>query len=119
MKLDALKTLVIAQLEALKAQDIVVLDISKQTTIADLFVIVGGTSKRHRQAIADRVIEVSKLNNIKILGCEGYDTAEWILIDLGDIVLHVMQQQTRSRYDLEGLWQDTEIGKQTTHADTY
>lgn len=119
MKSEALKTLVITQLEALKAQDIIALDISKQTTITDFFVIAGGTSKRHRQAIADRVIETSKLNDIKVLGCEGYDVGEWILIDLGDVVLHIMQQETRSRYDLEGLWQNMDLRAPTEHADTY
>lgn len=119
MKPKTLKTLVIKQLEALKAQDIVTLDIATQTTISDYFIIAGGSSKRHRQAIADRVIEASKLNDIKVLGCEGYDTAEWILIDLGDVVLHVMQQEARSRYNLEGLWQDTSIYKRTKHAGTH
>ena len=119
MKSVALKTLVIDQLEALKAQDIVALDIAEQTVITDFFIIAGGTSKRHRQAIADRVIEAGKLNNIKVLGCEGYAAAEWILIDLGDVVLHIMQQETRSRYDLEGLWQDPDIYSHSQHADAH
>ena len=116
MKPEALKQLVIEQLEELKAQDIVTLDIAKLTTIADYFIITCGTSKRHRQAIAERVIEACKLNDIKVLGCEGFDDGKWILIDFGDVVLHVMQQETRTRYDLEGLWQNTEIFTQNKHA---
>ena len=119
MKSEALKQLVIAQLEAAKAQDIVELDIGAKTTIADFFIIAGGTSKRHRQATAERVIEASKLNGIKVLGCEGLDAAEWILIDLGDVVLHVMKAEARTRYDLEGLWKDTPTFAQIPHADTH
>ena len=117
MKSAALKQLVITQLEALKAQDIVALDIRDKTTVADFFIIAGGTSKRHRQATAERVIEASKLNGVKVLGCEGFDTADWILIDLGDIVLHIMKQEARTRYDLEGLWQDTGDYEQVSRAD--
>ena len=116
MKSEALKQLVIEQLEELKAQDIVTLDIAKLTTIADYFIIACGTSRRHRQAIAEHVIETCKLNGIKVLGCEGFDAGEWILIDFGDVVLHVMQQETRTHYDLEGLWQNTEIFAQSKHA---
>ena len=119
MRSEALKQLVIAQLEAAKAQDIIALDIATKTTVADFFIIAGGTSKRHRQATAERVMEASKLNGIKVLGCEGFDTAEWILIDLGDIVLHIMKPEERTRYDLEGLWQDTGICEPALHADTH
>ena len=119
MNSEALKELVITQLEALKAQDIVVLDISTKTTVADFFIIAAGTSKRHRQAIAERVVETSKLNGIRVPGCEGFAAAEWILIDLGDVVLHVMKQEARARYDLEGLWQDTVIYTNTSYADTH
>lgn len=109
MKPEALKQLVVTQLETTKAQHIVALDIGTRTTIADFFIIADGTSKRHRQAIAEHVIETSKLNGIKVLGCEGLDVAEWILVDLGDVVLHVMKPEARTRYDLEGLWQDTGV----------
>lgn len=119
MKSELLKQLVIEQLEALKAQNIVALDVGTKTIIADFFVVAGGASKRHRQAIADRVIEASKLNRIEVLGCEGYDTAEWILIDLGDVVLHLMQQETRNRYDLEGLWQEVMPDTLSKHVSTH
>ena len=120
MNSKILKALLIEQLEEMKAQDITVLDIGNQTTITDFFVIAGGTSQRHRQAIADCVIAASKQHNIEVLGREGYDTADWILIDLGDIVLHIMQQETRTRYDIEGLWQnDTATSIHTNHADAY
>ena len=119
MKSEALKQLVITQLEALKAQDIVALDISNKTTVADFFIIAGGTSTRHRQATAERVIEACKLNGVRVLGCEGFDTADWILIDLGDVVLHIMKQASRTRYDLEGLWQDTDTPAHTPHVDTH
>jgi len=108
MKTQTLKSLVIAQLAAMKAQDITVLDIAEQTTITDLFIIANGSSKRHRQALAERVCESLKASGIKALGQEGYTSGEWILIDLGDIVVHIMEHKTRLRYDLEGLWKGAE-----------
>jgi ribosome-associated protein len=88
-----------------KAQDVVALDVSGVTSFADAFLIATGTSDRHARSVADAVREVAKAEG-EVLGVEGYDEGRWILIDLGDIVVHVFQGEARSHYDLERLWRD-------------
>ena len=104
MQAENLETLVLNALEELKAQDIKKLDVSNMTSITDTMVIASGRSSRHVKAISDAVIEKAKQNSFPVLGVEGQQTAEWILVDLGDLVLHVMQQETRDFYALEKLW---------------
>ena len=91
-------------LEGIKAEDIVVLDVRRRTSITDLMVFASGTSRRHVKSIADRVLEAAEHNAIQALGVEGEDSAEWILIDLGDVVVHVMQSSAREFYRLEHIW---------------
>lgn len=105
MNPDKLNEFVIYQLEEMKANNIVVINVRDKTMIADFFTLACGTSKRHTQAIATRVIDKVKENGIKPIGVEGYEFGEWILIDLNDVILHVMLKETREFYDLEGLWQ--------------
>lgn len=102
--LNALKTLVIDALEDMKAKDIVVLDVKPLTSVADLMVVASGTSNRHVKSIADRIREKAREAGIKPLGVEGEEAAEWVLVDLADIIVHVMQPETRRFYDLEKLW---------------
>ena len=104
MNPDQLQQLVITALEDLKAIDIRVLDVRELTSITDYMVICSGTSNRHVKSIANSVITSSKANDIQPLGIEGETDSEWILIDLGDILVHVMQSKARERYDLESLW---------------
>ncbi len=94
-----------AYLEDIKAIDIVVIDVSKQTSVTDYMVICSGTSSRHVKAIAESMLERMKKAGIPSLGQHGLDNGEWALIDFGDAVLHVMQPNNRIFYDLEGLWQ--------------
>jgi ribosome-associated protein len=91
-----------------KAREIVVLRLSAITEFTDYFVICTGNSSRQTQAIADAVIE--ELKNIKTrpLHTEGYNNAEWILIDYGAFVVHIFTEESRSFYDLERLWRDAE-----------
>ncbi len=103
-ELDALKTLVIQSLEDMKAKDITVLDVKPLTSIADLMVVATGTSNRHVKSMADNVCEQAKKNGCQPLGVEGQEAAEWVLVDLGDIIVHVMLPDTRRFYDLEKLW---------------
>lgn len=106
MHIDALKTLVIDALEDLKAQDIAVLDVSRLTSVTDLMVVASGTSSRHVAALADNVVQAAKEQGIPPLGVEGENGADWVLVDLGNLVVHVMMPETRQLYDLERLWAD-------------
>jgi len=91
-------------LEDLKAIDIQVIDVKKHTSITDFMIIVSGRSTRQVKAIADKFIEVAKDLNVSILGVEGEQHAEWILMDLGDVITHVMHPTSRAYYQLEKLW---------------
>jgi ribosome-associated protein len=104
MNTEALKSLVIEELENMKAVDITPLDVQKLTDIADCMVIANGTSTRHVKAIADNLVEAVKKQGVQPLGVEGEMTAEWVLVDLGDVIVHVMLPETRSFYQLEKLW---------------
>ena len=106
-----LNTLVIDALDELKANDIKNIDVDNITTITDNMIIATGTSSTHVKAIADNVITKVKEANIPILGIEGEDFREWILIDLGDVVVHVMQTEAREYYQLEKLWTPIEMGQ--------
>ncbi|MCQ4165299.1 ribosome silencing factor [Tahibacter harae] len=91
-------------LEELKAKDIVELDVRGKTSIADYIVVAGGTSSRHVRSIADEVIKYSKKAGMIPLGVEGQREGEWVLVDLGDIIIHVMLPRVREFYGLERLW---------------
>jgi ribosome-associated protein len=101
---DALLAIVIAALEDLKGVDIRVIDVRDLTSITDRMVIAGGTSTRHVKALADNVALKARQQGYTPLGVEGGQTAEWVLIDLGDVVVHVMLPETRAFYSLEKLW---------------
>ncbi len=107
MNAEQLATLVNTALEDIKAQNVVVLDVSGMTSIADRIIVASGTSTRHVKSIADRVIETVKAAGIKPLGTEGDAQTDWVLVDLGDVIVHVMTPATRQYYDLERLWSVT------------
>lgn len=102
--MEALRKIVVEALEGLKAQDLTVLDVRSIASFTDLMVIASGTSTRHVKAMADKVIEQCRAVGVRPLGVEGEQEAEWVLVDLGDIVVHVMLPQTRDFYSLEKLW---------------
>ena len=91
-------------LDDLKAQDILTLDVQDQSTFTDMMVICTGTSRRHVMAIVDELVLRAKKAGVRILGVEGSKLAEWVLIDLGDVVVHVMRRAAREFYDLERFW---------------
>jgi len=104
MTLIKLVKIVVAALEEIKARDIEVLDVTKITTLFDRMIIASGDSTRQTRAIANNVAEKVKAGGGTVYGMEGEQTGEWILVDLGDVVVHVMQSSVRLHYNLEELW---------------
>lgn len=104
MRTKQLKDLVVAALEEIKAKDIAVLDVHKLTSITDIMVVASGTSSRQVKALADNVVEKAKAVGCRPLTVEGEREGEWILVDLADVVVHVMLPSTRDFYQLEKLW---------------
>jgi ribosome-associated protein len=98
---------IVEALEDVKGIDIVSLDVSKVTDIADKMILATGTSTRQVKALANRVLDETRELGYRPIGAEGKETAEWILIDFADIVVHVMLPDAREFYDLERLWSAT------------
>lgn len=101
---STLSKIVVNALEDLKGTQITVLDVQKLTTITDTMIICTGTSNRHVKSLAQNAAEDAKKAGFRPLGMEGADTGEWVLVDLGGVVVHVMQAQARAFYQLEKLW---------------
>ena len=99
--------LVLNALADMKAQDVRVLDVRDKSTITEVMIIATGTSTRHIKSIADNVAFEAKKQGNPALGVEGEQGSEWVLVDLDDVVVHVMLQQTRDFYNLEKLWDTT------------
>jgi ribosome-associated protein len=111
---EALSDLVIEALEELKARDIVTLPVGNLTDIADYMIIASGTSNRHVKSLVDNVIETVKRRGESVRGVEGRETHEWVLVDLGDVLVHVMRGETRTFYDLERLWSELPSDTETS-----
>lgn len=103
-KIKELVDITLAALDDVKAVDVVVFEVSKLTSISDYMIIASGRSKRQVGALADSVIEAAKKFGTQPLGVEGKTEGEWILVDLGDIIVHIMYPDTREYYQLEKLW---------------
>ncbi|HKT74985.1 MAG TPA: ribosome silencing factor [Steroidobacteraceae bacterium] len=103
-RVSPLQGIVTAALEDMKAVNVKVLDVRGLTDIADTMVIASGNSDRHVRSIADRVVEKAKESGFRPLGTEGARDGEWVLVDLQDIVVHVMLPRVREFYGLERLW---------------
>jgi len=101
---EHLRQRVLTALDELKAKDVHEIDVRGKTSIADLLIIASGTSTRHVKSIADEVVKYAKQAGMLPLGIEGQREAEWVLVDLGDIVVHVMLPRIREFYGLERLW---------------
>ena len=99
-----LKAFVIEKVEDLKGRDIVVLDVAEKSSVTETMVICSGNSKRHVISIAENVVVEAKQANSQPLSVEGRESGDWVLVDLGDVILHVMQDEARDFYQLEKLW---------------
>ncbi|GAB6047822.1 ribosome silencing factor [Methyloparacoccus murrellii] len=104
MNAEQLLKLVLDTLEDAKSRDVVVMDVRGKTNMTDFMVMASGTSERHVRSIAGHVAEEAKKNQILPLGMEGETVGEWVLVDLGDVIVHVMKPETREFYQLEKLW---------------
>lgn len=104
METEQIKDLVIDALENMKAQQITVLDVRGKTSVTDWMVIATGTSSRHVSAVTNEVEVKSKAAGLRPRGSEGRASSDWVLVDLVDVVVHVMTDQARHFYDLERLW---------------
>ena len=101
--------LAIEALEDKKAEDIRMIDIIEVSVIADYFIIAGGSNRSQIQALCDNVEEKLGRAGLPVKQIEGYDTANWVLLDFGDIIVHIFDKENRLLYDLERIWRD---GKQ-------
>ncbi len=115
MSTDEITKLVLTTLDEGKGRDAKLIDIKEKSSFADYMVIATGTSERHVKSLASRVIDEVKKRGLKPLGSEGEAIGDWVLVDMGDVVIHVMTAQTRGFYQLEKLWEadfDAEISSQ-------
>ena len=104
MKNTDLKTICCDALEDLKAQNILVLDIREISDFADWFIIATASSSRNAKAISNKLVDAVKPFKHQLMGIEGQEDSEWILVDVGSVVVNIMQQEAREFYDLESLW---------------
>ncbi|HEV7606929.1 MAG TPA: ribosome silencing factor [Steroidobacteraceae bacterium] len=103
---QTLLRIVNAALDDMKAVNVKVMDVRHLTDITDIVVIASGNSDRHVKSIADRVTQLAKQNDFRPIGVEGATAGEWVLVDLNDVVVHVMLPRVREFYGLEKLWED-------------
>ncbi len=101
--------LAIDALEDKKAEDIKVIDISEVSVLADYFIIAGGNNSSQIQALCNNVEEKLGRAGFQCRQIEGYDTANWILMDFGDVIIHIFDKENRLLYDLERIWRDGKI----------
>lgn len=117
MDIRKLQKIVVGALEDIKARDIEVINTTKLTSLFDRVVIASGDSNRQTRALARNVQEKVKEAGGEVVSVEGEDTGEWVLVDLGDIVVHVMQPAVRAYYNLEELWATTPARRRKLIAD--
>ena len=104
MNTEQLTNLATQALDDTKAQDVTVIDVTDKTSVADAMIIATGTSDRHVGSLANEVVVKAKAAGENPLGVEGESQSDWVLVDLGDVIVHVMTQKARDFYELEKLW---------------
>ncbi len=105
-KISNLKTIILKTLDSNKALDIVSIDLTCKSSIADYMIVASGTSSRHIQALSEQVLEKIKLNGIKNCKIEGTNSSDWKLIDGIDIIVHIFNPEKRKFYELEKMWSE-------------
>ncbi len=113
---QTIKPFVETCLDDMKAVDVTSIDVKDRTSVTDWMIICSGTSKRHVKSIAENLVKEAKHINMQPLGIEGLDVGEWVLVDLGDAVIHVMMPETRKFYSIEKLWSATITTRETNEA---
>ncbi len=106
---ETLTDAIVHVLDEAKAQNITVLDVHLLTDITDTMVMATGGSNRQVKALADKVMEAAQKKGVRPLSCEGMDECEWVLVDLGNLLIHIMQPRIRDYYFLEGLWDPSRL----------
>lgn len=104
-----LSSLALEALADAKAENVELLDVRDKTSITDFMIIASGTSSRHLRTLADRLVERVKNSDFEVLGVEGGDSTEWVLVDLADVIVHLMLPRARAFYNLERLWSAPEL----------
>lgn len=104
-----LAKLAVKALDDKKGEDITVIDISEVSVLADYFIIAGGSNRSQIQAMADNVDEMIGKNGGSLRQIEGYDTGNWVLLDFGDVIVHIFDRENRLFYDLERIWRDGKV----------
>lgn len=110
---QSLRRLVLDAIDELKGSDVVELEVHTLTDVTDCLVIASGRSDRHVKSLAQNVIEKAKAAGVTPMGVEGLDDGDWVLVDLCDVVVHVMQPETRDYYQIEKLWTRMDAGAST------
>ena len=100
----SLKAVVLDALDDLKANDVAVMHVAEMTSVTDDMIVASGTSNRHVKSLANNVEQKAKESGFRPIGVEGGETADWVLVDFGELVVHIMLPATRAFYDLERLW---------------
>jgi ribosome-associated protein len=112
MQTEELQKIALDALHDLKAIDVVTLDVRSLTTITDTMIICSGNSSRHVKSLADKVITEAKHHKVTHIKFEGEREGEWIVVDLGDVIVHVMQSSVREYYRLEDLWEPIQLQRE-------
>ncbi|HCU85717.1 MAG TPA: ribosome silencing factor [Methylophilus sp.] len=116
LSLEEIKLAVVDALEDIKAFDITVMDVRRMTAVTSYMIVASGNSTRQCKAIADNVREKLKEKGLEARGVEGEKEGEWVLVDLGDIVVHVMVPTTRAYYNIEQLWTESQTRRTASAA---
>lgn len=117
MKTTELRDHIVAALEDMKGVNIVTLDVAALTPMTDYMVMVTGTSNRHVKALVDTVNESAKAIGVQPLGIEGRESYDWVLVDLADVIVHVMNEEARGFYELERLWSNLDDAEEESEND--
>lgn len=99
-----LQDFVIDKIDDLKGQDIISLDVQGKSSITDCMIICTGTSTRHVMSIAEYIVQEARAAGIELYGTKGREASDWVVVDLGEVIVHVMQEESRRLYELEKLW---------------